>query len=166
MTAVARPPRSQSQIWVAWALVLLCIVLILFFGSAQFGASTGTSIRILRALAWLLPDWKPWERLQLYYSLRKVGHFLEYAVLGALAFRAVFLTLESALARIAALSMVVVIAVAVADETRQAFVIERTGSPLDVILDAAGALAAVGLALLYFRQAMRRRSPRAECADP
>jgi VanZ family protein len=166
MTAAVRPPASQAQVRLAWTLVVLCIGLILFLGSAPFGAATRSSARVLEFLAWLLPDWTGWDRLQLYYSLRKGGHLLEYAVLGALAFRAVFLTLESALARTAALAMIIVLLVAVADETRQAFLDERSGSAVDVGLDVAGALAAVGLAFLYVRQFARRRSTPVDCADP
>jgi len=166
MTATAQPPPSQAQVRVAWTLVLLCTALILFLGSAPFGAATRSSARVLELLAWLLPDWNGGDRLRLYYSLRKVGHLLEYAVLGALAFRAVFLTLESALARTAALAMIIVLLVAVADETRQAFLEGRTGSAVDVGLDVAGALAAVGLAFLYVRQFARRRSRPAECGPP
>ena len=166
MTAIARPPWIRSPVGIAWALVALCVVIILFLGSAHFGTATRSSAHVLEFLQWLLPDWRPWERLRLYYNLRTFGHVIEYAVLGALAFRAVFLTLDTALARIAGLAMTLVLLVSVADESRQAFLDERTGSPLDVALDVSGALAAIGLAILYSRHVLRRRTPPPECSDP
>src|SRR5688572_29939031 len=66
--------------------------------------------------------------------LRKLAHAAEYAVLGALLFR----TLGRELPAIA-----IGIAYAVTDEVHQAFVPGRLGSPLDVLLDAAGVLVGV-----------------------
>jgi VanZ family protein len=66
--------------------------------------------------------------------LRKVGHFLEYAVLGALLFRAV--GREPVALLLGSLY-------AATDEIHQAFVPGRLGSPLDWLIDTAGAAAGV-----------------------
>ena len=69
--------------------------------------------------------------------LRKLAHVAEYGVLGALALRA----LSSAPAAVLLAS-----AYAVTDEVHQAFVSGRHGSPLDWLVDTAGALLGVALA--------------------
>ena len=69
--------------------------------------------------------------------LRKLAHVAEYAVLGALAFRA---------ARSAPLAVLLASAYAVTDEVHQAFVAGRHGSPLDWLVDTSGALVGVVLA--------------------
>ena len=69
--------------------------------------------------------------------LRKLAHAAEYGVLGALAFRA---------ARSAPAAVLLASAYAVTDEIHQAFVAGRHGSPLDWLVDTAGALLGVVLA--------------------
>ncbi len=71
------------------------------------------------------------------YVLRKAAHMTEYAILALLLWRA----LGSELPAIAA-----TIAYAITDEVHQSFVRGRHGSPVDVAIDAAGAL--VGLLVL------------------
>lgn len=77
--------------------------------------------------------------------LRKAAHFFNYAVLSWLWFRA-FRYWELRAQRPAwklswaLLGFAAAAATAVADESAQAFVPTRTGSPLDVALDLAGAL--------------------------
>jgi VanZ family protein len=73
------------------------------------------------------------------YAVRKLAHVVEYAILGALALRA---------GRRATLAVAVAIAVALIDETRQSFTMARTGSVWDVLLDTAGACAAIALLAL------------------
>ena len=73
--------------------------------------------------------------------LRKLAHFAEYGVLAVLAYRAV----GRAPAAIGIASLY-----AVTDEFHQAFVTGRHGSPVDWLIDTAGA--AVGV-LLYARAA-------------
>ena len=68
--------------------------------------------------------------------LRKLGHFAEFAVLGALLLRA----LGRAPAALALGSLY-----ALTDEVHQAFVPGRVASPLDWAIDAAGVLAGVAI---------------------
>jgi hypothetical protein len=64
--------------------------------------------------------------------LRKLAHFAEYAVLGALLYRAV---------RREPLAALIGSAYAVTDEIHQTFVGGRHGSPVDWLLDTAGVVA-------------------------
>jgi VanZ family protein len=66
--------------------------------------------------------------------LRKLAHLTEYGVLGALLLRAI---------RSPVAGVVVATLYAVTDEVHQLFVEGRHGAPLDVGIDAAGALAGV-----------------------
>jgi VanZ family protein len=66
--------------------------------------------------------------------LRKLAHFGEYAVLGALLYRAV---------RGEPASIVLGSLYAVTDEVHQSFVAGRTGSPVDWLIDTAGVVAGV-----------------------
>ena len=68
--------------------------------------------------------------------LRKIAHAAEYAVLGALLVRA--------LPR-PGLAFALGVAYAISDEAHQSFIAGRTGSPLDVALDAVGVLVGVAL---------------------
>jgi VanZ family protein len=75
------------------------------------------------------------------FAVRKLAHFVEYAILAALTWRA---------DRRVLVALGVALAVAVVDETQQAFTMFRTGSPFDVLLDCAGA--ATALAFLRWRR--------------
>ena len=71
--------------------------------------------------------------------LRKAAHITEYAVLGALLYRAFERQLPA---------FVTGVAYAATDEVHQHFVSGRHGAPLDVVIDAAG----VALGILLWRR--------------
>jgi hypothetical protein len=153
--------RSRTRVLVAWLLVAACIVMILSLGSGEFGAR-GNSRYLFPLLRWLFPDLSVKTYLELAYWMRKSAHVAEYALLGLLAFRAVFLSVESALARVALLSLGVAATVAVMDEFRQTLLPERTGSVWDIAIDVSGALAAIGFALWLNRRARLPAAARSE----
>ena len=74
--------------------------------------------------------------------LRKVAHTAEYALLGALVFRAT---------RRASAALVIASAFAVTDEVHQTFVASRHGSPVDWLIDTAGAAIGVAIAARVWR---------------
>ena len=74
--------------------------------------------------------------------LRKLAHTAEYALLGALLYRAV---------RRPATAFVLASAFAVTDEFHQTFVAGRHGSPVDWLIDTAGAAIGVALAVRLWR---------------
>ena len=76
-------------------------------------------------------------------ALRKLGHFAEFAVLGALLLRAL---------RDVPAAVLVGAAYAVTDEVHQLFVSGRHGSPLDWLIDTAGVVAGVAIALRVARR--------------
>ena len=74
--------------------------------------------------------------------VRKGGHVLAYAVLALLAWRA--------RPRVV-VAILIVLAVAITDESMQAMTYTRDGSPYDVLLDACGGVFALALATLRAR---------------
>lgn len=153
--------KRRIQILVAWLLVAACICVILGLGGAEFGAKS-TSRYLLPMLRWLFPGLTIHTYLDLIVWLRKGAHVTEYALLGLLSFRALFLSVESVLARVALLSLGVAATVAVMDEVRQSMLPERTGSVWDIALDVSGALAAIGFALWLNRRARASAATRSE----
>ena len=145
-------PLRRRQARIAWILVILCALFILGLGGAEFGAAQ-TSRYLLPTLRWLFPDLTISTYLELIVWIRKTAHVVEYAVLGALAFRAVFLSTDSALLRVALLAVGVAACVAATDELRQALLPARTGSAWDVALDVTGALVAIAFAFWLKRRA-------------
>jgi VanZ family protein len=73
--------------------------------------------------------------------LRKIVHAAEYALLAALWWRALRTTTADDRALIAA--FVIAVLYAITDEWHQTFVEGRHGSPVDVLIDATGAAAAL-----------------------
>ncbi len=135
-----------------YAPLLIWIGVIFLLSSGQ-GASTRTSLIIRPLLEFLFPD-ATFETIAFYHGLiRKFAHFTEYAVLGFLACRAFASASQANLRKFFYLAAIVLIfAVAASDEFNQSFNPERTGSPLDVLIDVSGGLAAT---LLYYVVARR-----------
>ena len=88
----------------------------------------------------------------LYLISRKLAHFGEYALLAALWWRA--LITEVSHNRALALAFAIAVVYAATDELHQTLVSGRSGRPLDVGIDAIGALTAV--LLIAWARARRR----------
>ena len=85
----------------------------------------------------------PEDHGTLYILSRKLAHFGEYALLAALWWRALVASLPHR--RALALAVVIAVLYAVTDELHQTLESGRSGRPLDVAIDTAGALAAAAL---------------------
>jgi hypothetical protein len=126
----------------AWCLVALCTLTIWTLSGDDFSAAS-TGRFLFPLLRWLFPELSLAAVYELHYFVRKAAHFSEYALLGLLAFRAIWLTLASTTLRVAATAVLLACAVSGIDETRQSFSLARTGSIWDVALDVFGAATAV-----------------------
>lgn len=82
-----------------------------------------------------LPSFGLWDLF-----LKKLGHFLAYAVLALLALRAVLLRKRPYL-----IAAVMVFLYALSDEFHQTFIPGRNGTLVDVLLDMSGALTSLWL---------------------
>lgn len=123
-------------------------------GFSTGGASMNRTSRFIRPLLeFLFPD-APEQTLLLYHGIiRKSAHFIEYAILAALAYRAFRGSSKNLLVShpfLAALLSAAI--VAVADETYQSFDPSRTGSPVDVLIDLSGAVAALAAVRFFARR--------------
>jgi VanZ family protein len=118
---------------------LLWLGLVLFLGSAYFGAqqSQGWVLPLLKRLA---PHATTGELNAVHVLLRKLSHMGEYAVLALLWLRGFLAARRVSLRRAAWAALLVCIACAFVDEAHQSMLPSRTGSALDVVLDSLGAL--------------------------
>jgi hypothetical protein len=120
---------------------LAWMAVIALLSGGVLGADTTGSV-LLPLLGRLLPGASPGLLHALHVVLRKLGHVVEYGILGVLWLRA--LDPHPGAGRWAiALSALY----AVTDELHQSFVPNRTGAPVDVAIDTAGALIGVAWAL-------------------
>jgi VanZ family protein len=126
----------------AWLLPVTWMGLIMLL-STDLANAQRTGRFLIPLLQWALPWSSPVQVEALHVLARKAGHFLEYAVLGALWFR----VLARHRSPGAATWLVLAIALgwATLDEIHQFFVPSRGASVVDVALDTAGAAVAVTL---------------------
>ncbi|OGL01409.1 MAG: hypothetical protein A3D33_15560 [Candidatus Rokubacteria bacterium RIFCSPHIGHO2_02_FULL_73_26] len=132
-------------------LVWMAVVLGL---SSDAASAEQTSRVLLPLLRWLLPGAPPEQLAALHGLLRKAGHVAEYATLALLWFRAFRRGRGLAPRASAWLALGASLAWAFVDEWHQSALLARTGSALDVVLDAAGAVAALGVVRLGWRAAL------------
>ncbi len=155
---LSRRRSARRRIALAWLWASLWAAVIWKLGGDEFSAPA-TNARLLEWLRWLVSDLDPISRYRLAIGLRKSAHFVEYAILALLTFRAALISAgRNRLASAASLSLFIVATLASADEARQAFSQVRAGSSYDVLLDiAGGAISIAGLILISRR--MRPTDP-------
>lgn len=134
---------SWRRITLAWLLVLSWAGMIWQFGSDAY--SLDRTSRFLQPLIdWFLTGIDLATRYRIHAWIRKSAHFIEYAILALLAFRAALLSAERHRIGTAFwVALFFVATLAAADEFRQSLSAARTGSPYDVLIDVSGGL--VGL---------------------
>lgn len=142
-----------------FAPLVLWIGVILLASSTQ-GSMSETSRFIRPLLEFLFPDADE-NTLILYHALiRKTAHFVEYAMLAFLAWRA-FRASPAAGNRLRrnrhAAALLLVLVIASVDELNQSFNTSRTGSAADVLLDLFGGAAMILTVFLFER--IRARAP-------
>jgi VanZ family protein len=136
-----------------WLPVLAWMIFI-FIGSTDLLSAEHTSRFIGPFLRWFAPGISEATVAAVQLVVRKCAHLTEYAILAALLFRA-FRQRQPRVGRALATSFLVAAAYAALDEFHQSYVASRTGSPWDVMIDCAGALAGV---LIYWRLIRNRKS--------
>lgn len=151
-----RPRSSTRRKVVAWAWVLAWGLVIWTFGTDDFSFEE-SSDAIYPWLDWLTGDLDYRTRYRIYVGIRKSAHFIEYAILALLTFRAALIAAaRTQLATAAWTALFIVACLASADEARQSFSAVRTGSPYDVLIDISGGLVMIlGLVVIV----RRMRSP-------
>ena len=128
--------------------LVLWMIFISVASTSEFsGANTSRLIRPL--VLWLFPGTSEATLQVIHFSIRKLAHFTEYAVLGFLAARAFSSSTNAALNRRWFLvALILIVAYALLDEYHQSFVPSRTASIYDSMIDSVGGLAGL---LIYAR---------------
>ena len=125
----------------------------LIFSASGDTKSGPRSSRIIGPIVrWLIPNISDQALDTIVFTARKAAHTTEYAVLALLLFRAfhhspIRAQPHPTFRRTALLAFTLCVFYAITDELHQAFVPNRTGQPLDVLIDSIGA--AFGLFLLW-----------------
>jgi len=136
--------------------VITCM-LVIFAASTDMMSAEHTSRFIGPFLRWLTPDVSPATIAAVQLVARKAAHITEYAILGALLLRAFSRGAESHAWRYALTAWCAAVACAGLDEFHQSFVASRTGSPIDVLIDASGAF----FGLIIYWMLSRKGTPAA-----
>ena len=142
----SQPKRRKRRIGFAWALVAIWAAVIWTLGGDDFSL-TETSLMISPWIEWILGDIDSRTKWKIFLAIRKSAHFVEYAILALLTFRAALISApRNQLATAGWIALFLVATLATADEARQAFSTARSGSPYDVLIDlTGGAFAVIGL---------------------
>jgi VanZ family protein len=127
-----------------YALAAIWFGVVLFLGTAYF-AATNTAPFILPMLKKLAPGASNAQLHATHIVLRKLTHVAEYALLALLWFWAIAARTGRP-ARATWIALLVCLACGLADEAHQAFIPARTASLRDVVIDVAGAAAALLIA--------------------
>ena len=150
--------RRKKRI-VLFGLLSLAMLAFIFIRSAQPSAdSKEESNRILELLRTLFDPKGVFFTERWTTIIRKIAHFAEFAVLGALIGGFTLSLCELRGARYYALPLLLVLLAGVVDETIQTFVLGRSGSPRDVLLDFCGSIAGLVLAAVVIQLHRRRQT--------
>ncbi len=160
---------GRRRLVFAWLCVALWAGVIWQLGGDGFSfAETGRSMW-WPMVEWLIGDIDAATRWRMHVAIRKSAHFVEYGILALLTFRAALLSVNrnsvnrNRLATAGWSALFIVLALASADEARQAFSTVRSGSPYDVLIDLAGGFIAVAGLVIISR---RMRSAEQAAAEP
>jgi VanZ family protein len=152
--AVARSKARAADGSIAWAWVAVGAWLAFVFSASSEAFAASHTVTWLEWGVRLVWGEIGAEALDMANAIvRKVGHFVEYAILCLLTFRALRLSLHGWTARAwAGLALILAVVCAITDETHQSFVPNRTASARDVVLDTFGAASAALLASALHRR--------------
>jgi VanZ family protein len=123
------------------------MLLLIFYFSSQAGSPENSAAWLMGLLRWLAPQLAeqltPEQLHLLNYTFRKMGHGAGYLILTLLGYWAFRRSFGMDAPRAVRWAVLTSLLRAILDEIHQAFVPGRTGTPVDVMIDAVGiALAA------------------------
>ena len=138
-------------------MIAIAWMLLIFAGSSDALSAEHTSRFLVPFLRWLDPTISASTIAAIHFTLRKLGHFTEYALLAFLLWRALRTSwIGKANGVIAATCFGLAALFAASDEFHQSFVPTRTPSPRDVLIDCIGAAFAIAICWAASRAAERR----------
>jgi VanZ family protein len=139
---------------IAWSLLILWMAVIFFLSSQPGRESSESGKWLMDFFLSLGINLKAIFGTYTSYIIRKTAHFTEYFILTLLAHGA-FRKYES-LSRPLLFAFLFSVIYAATDELHQSFVPDRVATPVDVLIDCAGALLACGI--IAWRLSKRSRS--------
>lgn len=150
---------NNSLIYRKWREYLWCYaplilwIIVIFAASTNTGSMSNTSRLIRPLFLWLVPNISEASLLIVHGYTRKLAHFVFYFILGLFAVRAFYSSFKN-YGRSFWLAAALSFSIAAMDETNQSFLVSRTGSLSDVLLDTAGGL--VGLTAWFIFLNLRK----------
>jgi VanZ family protein len=152
---------TPSRWLTSWLPLFLWMGLI-FLASTDRGSAGHTSGFIEPLLHWLMPGLSGESIGRIHFLIRKCAHLTEYAVLGALALRAIAPRHSVSFAerrwRIAGAALGMAALYAASDEYHQSFVPSRGASVHDVFIDTCGACIGICVLLLWRKRHDKKKT--------
>jgi VanZ family protein len=136
----------------AWAAVI-------FTMSTDTFSSEHTASIFEPILRWLIPTLTVDQFDVIHHYIRKSAHFTEYFVFCLFLYRGVRAGRAGWRWSWGLTALFIAAAYSALDEIHQAFVVSRTASPYDSLLDSAGAFVAAAALYLWFRHHTPKRQP-------
>jgi VanZ family protein len=138
--------RAVVRYW----LPLVAWIAVIFTASTDVFSAQHTGSVIESIIASIIGHPLPSDQFEpLHFAIRKLAHLAEYAILGALAFRALRRNDRGWSMRWAMTAIAIAAVVAATDEFHQSFVPSRGASPVDVGIDTVGA--AIAQLMIHWR---------------
>lgn len=157
LTAKVRAPlKTKLREFVRYWMPAFAWMFVIFAASSDAMSAQHTSSLLAPFLRWLTPDITPATLAAVQFGIRKAAHVTEYAILAMLLVRAFRKGNAKGSWSYCAMALAAAAGYAALDEFHQTFVVSRTGSPRDVLIDTCGA--ALGLAICWVL-AQRRKTP-------
>ena len=151
------PPKSMIPSWLnAWWPAILWGVVIFLMSTDTFSAAhTGSVLRPV--FHWIFPGITDDQFETVHFFTRKCAHLSEYFIFYLLLFRGMRGDRQGWYWTWAFGAWFLAAFYSALDEIHQSFVVSRTASPIDSMIDSAGALLALIVVFLYFRFFRRNR---------
>jgi VanZ family protein len=149
--------RSFLKYW----LPLIIWLGVIFVGSTEVLSAEQTSRFLVPFLRWLKPDISLETLALIHFSVRKLGHFTEYAILAIFLWRAAFrgMNLKMKMSILYLLLWIGATIFAATDEFHQSFVPSRTPAYGDVMIDSCGAIFGLLLVSILARRRAKKVRP-------